>query len=232
MLRAFPNLDLKHGNASTVYYDGSILLDRASGPASIWDKVQIYELLFLGEEFDDVWQSDEVIEEVLKYFNLHIRQEGLNFYIYHWASVRAGLPITWTPLLVGQTAYRVDNSGVITDSNGAYEKLVLVDDSNQFIKGNKLTEVLGDLIEEVNGEYRRYYYYVKPNGDKIKNESHYEVVDRSDKLKYIHDVTKGGYKVLVQSTRGDYDYDSLDDAPASAYSGGVFIRNYYTSINN
>lgn len=71
--------------ALRVFYDGSVKLKSTSGALSIFD-VAISEAVLLGDEFDDILQSDEVLETVLKYFNLHIRQEGGDIFIYHLAS--------------------------------------------------------------------------------------------------------------------------------------------------
>jgi hypothetical protein len=70
-----------------VYYDGSVRLNQNAPALSIFD-VLINEQLFLGDELDDCLQTDEVLEMVLKYFNLHIRQEGNCVYIYHNNSLK------------------------------------------------------------------------------------------------------------------------------------------------
>ena len=84
MLRAIPTLDLRNGLSNIIYYDGSVRLSKTASATSIWDEVQLYELLFVGDEVDDVWTLEDAFTEILKYFNLHMRQEGLHIYIYHW----------------------------------------------------------------------------------------------------------------------------------------------------
>lgn len=69
-----------------IYVDKSITGCNNSS-LNIWGvlrKINISELLFLGEEEDDVWTQEDVLTEILKYLNLHIVQEGTDFYIFNW----------------------------------------------------------------------------------------------------------------------------------------------------
>lgn len=230
MLRAIPVMDLRNGASTIVYYDGSVRLSSTASAHSIFEDVQLYELLFLGEEFDDVWNLEDVFFEILQYFNLHMRQEGTNIYIYHLASVRERQTINWTPLLIGNGNYKVSQDTVIVDpSTGIpHEELIPIDDGNSGrLPGKELPEVLGDDIVRVNNSWRRYYYWVMPNGDRIRNENHWELVTVDDALEYIKLKDNASYKVLVQSTKGDYDFATLESAPDSAFSGGSFKHSYF-----
>ena len=69
-----------------IYVDKSITGCNNSS-LNIWGvlrKINISELLFLGEEEDDVWTQEDVLTEMLKSLNLHIVQEGTDFYIFNW----------------------------------------------------------------------------------------------------------------------------------------------------
>ena len=44
----------------------------------------VSELLFLDSDEDSVWTEEEVLFELLQYFNLHIIQSGKDFYIFDW----------------------------------------------------------------------------------------------------------------------------------------------------
>jgi len=44
--------------------------------------MKVSELLFLDDDFDSLWTSDQVLNEVLQYLNLHIVQLGRDFFIY------------------------------------------------------------------------------------------------------------------------------------------------------
>lgn len=95
-------LDILEGRNPHLYYDGSKAVDSSpENKYSVFCQVSISELLFLGNEEDDVWQQDTVIEELLKYLNLHIVQDGLSFYIFSWESVKGDADIYWRDMSGG-----------------------------------------------------------------------------------------------------------------------------------
>ena len=95
-------LDITGGGTVSYLYDGSRAVDKApANRYAVFGQLSINELLFLGDEEDDVWQQDEVLEEMLKFLNLHITQEGFTFYIFSWETVKGDAPIRWRDLLTG-----------------------------------------------------------------------------------------------------------------------------------
>ena len=113
-------VDIKGKGNLTFLYDGSRALDRLEeNKYQVFSQLAVNELLFLGDDEDEVWRQDEVLGETLKYLNLHIRQEGFAFYIFAWESVKSGEPIRWRDLVSAQesvtTRQRVDisNSNVV-----------------------------------------------------------------------------------------------------------------------
>lgn len=108
-------VDIKGKGNLTFLYDGSRALDRLEeNKYQVFSQLSVNELLFLGDDEDEVWQQDEVLGETLKYLNLHIRQEGFTFYIFAWESVKSQQPIRWRDLVSAQesvtTRQRVDIS--------------------------------------------------------------------------------------------------------------------------
>lgn len=95
---ACSNIDLAGESRVKYYYDGSKSLTATSERYGIFSQLAISELLFLGEQEDDVWQQDKVLESIFKYLNLHIVQEGLQFYIFSWESVKSSNDISWQEL--------------------------------------------------------------------------------------------------------------------------------------
>lgn len=96
---AASTLDIVGGHSIYYYYDGSKAVDsNAANHYNIFSKLSISELLFLGDKEDDTWQQDEVIEEILRYLNLHIVQDGFTFYIFDWATVKGSSDISWTAI--------------------------------------------------------------------------------------------------------------------------------------
>lgn len=57
------------------------------------DRAALSELLFLGSDEDETWTRKRVLEEVLRYLDLHIVQEGATFRIFGWESAGRGEPV-------------------------------------------------------------------------------------------------------------------------------------------
>lgn len=116
-------LDIVGGNVMRYLYDGSKAVDSVVGNRyAIFGQLTLSELLFLGEEEDDVWQQDEVLEEMLKYLNLHIVQDGFTFYLFSWESVKGDERICWRDLLTDAsvtTARQTTDivTGLVTDTD-------------------------------------------------------------------------------------------------------------------
>lgn len=83
-------LDILGNQNIKFWYDGSKAVDaQTANRYQVFKQLSISDLLFLGDDESDVWLQDEVLEELLKYLNLHIVQDGFNFYIFSWESVKA-----------------------------------------------------------------------------------------------------------------------------------------------
>lgn len=82
-------LDILGNQNIKFWYDGSKAVDAQNANRyQVFRQLSISDLLFMGDDESDVWQQDEVLEELLKYLNLHIVQDGFNFYIFSWESVK------------------------------------------------------------------------------------------------------------------------------------------------
>lgn len=83
-------LDILGNQNIKFWYDGSKAVDaQTANRYQVLRQLSISDLLFMGDDESDVWQQDEVLEELFKYLNLHIVQDGFNFYIFSWESVKA-----------------------------------------------------------------------------------------------------------------------------------------------
>lgn len=79
--------DVNNGIGGVVYYDMS------KGIASnrtryIFQDLAISEQYIIGEDYDDTWTYEDVLNEILQYLNIHIIQEGYNYYIFDWDSIK------------------------------------------------------------------------------------------------------------------------------------------------
>lgn len=98
-------LDILGNQNIKFWYDGSKAVDaQTANRYQVFRQLSISDLLFLGDDESDVWQQDEVLEELLKYLNLHIVQDGFNFYIFSWESVKATPDkIIWHDIVANST---------------------------------------------------------------------------------------------------------------------------------
>ncbi len=113
-------IDISGHNGTRFFYDGSKAVDNNNeNRYKIFGQLSIAELLFLGNDEDDVWQKSKVLEAILKYLNLHIVQDGLNFYIFTWESVKNPGNITWQELETGGAMTTGKNTVEISLENTA-----------------------------------------------------------------------------------------------------------------
>ena len=90
-------VDIIGNKTLPLWYDGSKSVNyMEDNRYRVFSQLTISELLFLDEDESDVWTQDAVLEEILKYLNLHIVQDGLDFYIFSWESIKdAKTSINW-----------------------------------------------------------------------------------------------------------------------------------------
>lgn len=60
----------------------------ANRKAMLYDDLAVSELNFYGDDFDDIWSYEDVINEVLQYTNMHILQHNGDFYIFDWDGLK------------------------------------------------------------------------------------------------------------------------------------------------
>lgn len=94
-----------------------------------------YQIIVLGDEEDDVWQQDAVMEECIKYLNLHIAQDGFKFYLFSWETVKSGEAIIWYDLKKKKA--------------NAAESYRIVDFSNANVYGTDTTISIGDVYNQL-----------------------------------------------------------------------------------
>lgn len=100
MFSEFNALDIQGNSKPKILYDMSKGVEKGK-ESSIFRDLAISELYVLGEDFDSVWSNEEVLKEMLQYLNLHIRQEGINFYIFDWNTIKDGRQ-QWVDIVSGE----------------------------------------------------------------------------------------------------------------------------------
>lgn len=114
-------LDILGNQNIKLWHDGSKAVDaQTANRYQVFKQLSISDLLFLGDDESDVWQQDEVLEELLKYLNLHIVQDGFNFYIFSWESVKAAPDkIIWHDIVANSTKTTAQQAVTIALANVA-----------------------------------------------------------------------------------------------------------------
>lgn len=92
-----------------------LLYDQSKGTAkgkegTVFDELCVSELFIIGKDEDSTWKNEDLLKEVMQYLNLHIRQEGLDFYIYDWDTLVQGNTINWLDLQTGDVVSKQPQS--------------------------------------------------------------------------------------------------------------------------
>lgn len=207
ILGSIPTLDLVNGSANHIYYDGSIRMSKNSTvQTDIFTLLEISELLFLGEEIDDVYTDEETLHEILQYFDLKIQQKGNSFYIYSLSTVENRKTIDWYPLFT-EYYYSVDNVSYVRYARGRYNEK-LVSSAGTYVSGNELNSTLSDEVEEIKVDnksvYVQYYMVTTPSQTVVKTND-YELADIKNMFSYIY--VDNVYYILERNEYGDYKLD-------------------------
>lgn len=203
-------LDIVGGNAMRYLYDGSKAVDDLAGNRyAIFGQLTVSELLFLGDEEDDVWQQDEVLEEILKYLNLHIVQDGFTFYLFSWESVKGDERIYWRDLLTGAsvtTARQTTDivTGLVTDT----DTTISVGEVYNKIMLTAKVESMESVIES------------PLDNDLLKSPF-------SNKQKYMTEYSSDG-----EGTKAINAFDAMTHGQETSYSGGCVTDWYVQMMNN
>ena len=203
-------LDIMGGNAMRYLYDGSKAVDDLAGNRyAIFGQLTVSELLFLGDDEDDVWQQDEVLEEILKYLNLHIVQDGFTFYRFSWESVKGDERIYWRDLLTGAsvtTARQTTDivTGLVTDT----DTTISVGEVYNKIMLTAKVESMESVIES------------PLDNDLLKSPF-------SNKQKYMTEYSSDG-----EGSKAINAFDAMTHGQETSYSGGCVTDWYVQMMNN
>lgn len=203
-------LDIVGGNAMRYLYDGSKAVDDLAGNRyAIFGQLTVSELLFLGDEEDDVWQQDEVLEEILKYLSLHIVQDGFTFYLFSWESVKGDERIYWRDLLTGASVTTTRQTtdivtGLVTDTD---TKISVGEVYNKIMLTAKV-ESMESVIES------------PLDNDLLKS-------PYSNKQKYMTEYSSDG-----EGSRALNAFDAMTHGQETSYSGGCVTDWYVQMMNN
>ena len=107
------------GGALRIFYDGSKAVNASNATKyTIFSDISISELLFLGDDKDDVDTQQDVLTEILRYLNLHIEQRGRDLYIFDWATMKGTGSVNWRDLFSGNTMTQARSTVALTQQPG------------------------------------------------------------------------------------------------------------------
>jgi hypothetical protein len=72
-----------------IAYDGSVGVTSAR-TVNVLSDTYIDETVLFGDDYDSLMYNNEILEAVLRYFNLHIMQMGNQMFIFNWNTIRSG----------------------------------------------------------------------------------------------------------------------------------------------
>lgn len=125
-----------------IYTGGSVLYDRSKGINSsrlsyLFDDLSISELMIYGETYDDIMTNNDLLEEILKYLNLHIIQHGVNFYIFDWKTIKSNGNFYWYKIFEGtQTLVWSNKITLTSDMHGSNDTSLSIADVYSQIQVN------------------------------------------------------------------------------------------------
>lgn len=85
--KSFYNILQELFGGQSIWYDKS----KAKSPGretTLFQDLGVNENYIYGEDFDDLMTQDELLNEMLQYLNLHIIQEGTEFYVFDWNTIK------------------------------------------------------------------------------------------------------------------------------------------------
>lgn len=166
------------GGTCPVYYDGSIGLS-AERQYSVFADVAVNDLVFLGDEGDDVMTNEDVVAECLRYLNLHIAQRGHTFYIFSWDSVKSSKAITWQPFSQNGDSVTTEretvtlSGGNVADTNcsisiGEVYNVISVTCDTESVEDVLISPLDEDSIVSPYSTYQKYMTEYASDGEGVK----------------------------------------------------------------
>lgn len=128
MIDLFSALDIEGTHTIRLLYDKSKGLTQGN-ESTVFSDLGMSESFIIGEEIDDVWTQEEVLKEILKYLNLHIVQQGFDFYIFDWNTLK-NRRNSWYDLLTSTTVSLTapTNRTLTAQMHGEDDTNITVDD--------------------------------------------------------------------------------------------------------
>ena len=82
-----------------VFYDMTKTKKKDATLYSVFNRTGLSMNVFLGDGEDKIMNFEEMLNEILKYYNLHMIQEGQDFYIFDWKTIENNTQNPWTCIM-------------------------------------------------------------------------------------------------------------------------------------
>lgn len=216
---------------TSTYWDQSKTIDNKS----IFDVAGVSMNVFLGKSEKDVWNNEEILEEILKYCNLHIIQEGDRMFIFDWKSI--GSTSNWhniyndSSVMIASGTITINKDNISSDDTNlsmsdVYNKIILKCELEE--KEDVLSSPLeeSDMTAFLDAKHMFLSEYIM------------EDVSLSDSESYV-DVIKQGYlhpENIVNTDskwyRQDWYFKWMDNPKWSIYYNGIPVSNWVEKDSN
>lgn len=113
---------------------------------TLFEDIKLSEFIFYGEDKDDLYTQEDVLNEILKYLNLHIIQEGDKYFIFDWDKLKSGNK-TYYNLVDGSTINFGSNVTITKDSFAADDTSISMADVYNQIGVSCKMDMQDDLID-------------------------------------------------------------------------------------
>lgn len=142
MFADFMNINfVGDGGTPHIWYDLSKATVKGR-EAQLFDDLAISESYLIGDELDDVWNYEDILNELLKYTNLHIVQDGLSYYVFDWNTLK-NKRTTWKDILSNTTH-------TFTPQTITIENDLMMDSSTNITVNDVYSQIkLTDKVEDV-----------------------------------------------------------------------------------
>lgn len=216
-------IDIVGGHSVKYLYDSSKGVDDVQNHQhTIFKDISISELLFLGNEEDDVWQQDEVLGEIMKYLNLHIEQEGFTFYIFSWDTIKNNKPINWYSLRDNKVLEALErktvkiSTDIVSDCDTnisigeVYNQLFLTckfEDMENIIE----SPLDGDLLDSPYSNYQKYCTELSSDGKTKASYTAFYNITHEQKTDYSGAVSTDWYVRIMRNSMWAFPYPGGND---------------------
>lgn len=179
------DIDIVNGTKGKIFYDLSKGVSKGK-EKTIFSDCSMSELYMLGDEADDVWTNEDVISQMMQYLNLHIIQDGFDYYIYDWNTIkdkRTGwynltedTDVTITPTLLEMTAdlHSSDDTNLsVTDVYNQVSIKCSLEDQDSVIESPMDSENLSSLY---NGKQKFMTEYISEGEGVRANNAFFDMI--------------------------------------------------------